>query len=417
MTATTVDTSVLKQFEPLKKLNEKQLILLESKHEVRGYKKGHTILEAGSSDNIEYFLLKGSLKLTANDGKTLTIDADTKAAKNAIAHLQPRQYTVKALKPSVLLLIDWSVLAQFIREAPKGFAPDQGSEIAEFNTPAELILNSFKQDLANNNFTLPSLPDVALSINQRINWDDCSAKDVAKAINADPSMVVKLISAANSPLYRGMSNAKSCDEAVSRLGLVTTKRLLNIYALRELFKTQQPSIKQKMQELWAHCEEVAAISYVLAKFVPGITPDQAMLAGLIHDIGVIPVLMYADSHHHLFGDDAAFDGIVSELKADVGQFMLKKWNWSDELINVVVQADNWTYTSAGTQPDYADIIIIAQLHAAVGKPIQRQVPPLDSVPAFLKLKDAELTPQKSLQIISDAKADVDEARKLLNISS
>ena len=117
MTTHHLNVDGLKKFAPLRKLNEQQLILLGTKDEVKLYKKKQVVLAAGSSDNIEYFLIKGKLKLTANDGRSMVIDSQSKTAENAIAHLQPRQYTVEALENTAMLLIDWSILAHFIREA------------------------------------------------------------------------------------------------------------------------------------------------------------------------------------------------------------------------------------------------------------------------------------------------------------
>lgn len=409
-----VDIETLKRFNLLGRLNEKQLILLESRHEVRVFQRNRVIFEAGSSDNIEYFLLDGEVELTAKDGKSFTINANTPAAKHAIAHLQPRQYQVKTKAKSQLILIDWSVLAQLVRQAPKTDPGIDEEAVQSFSNSQEYLFNCFKQDLASNNFTLPSLPDVALRINQSIDWDECSGQGVAKAVTGDPAMAVKLISAANSPLIRGMSSIKTCEEAVFRLGMETTQRLVWIFALRELFDSKEGAIKTRMKALWAHCVEVAAIAYLLAKYSKGLSPDEAMLAGLIHDIGVIPVLVYADANRDLLGDDS-LDDIADALKGEAGRLMLEQWDWSPELINAVVHAENWHYESAGDEPDYTDLVILAQLHAAIDKPEETRFPALDSVPSFNKLKTAELTPENSLKIIAEAREELEEAKSLLQM--
>lgn len=362
-----VEIDTLKQFSLLDQLNEKQLVLLESRHEVKEFRQNRVIFEAGSSDNIEYFLLDGEVELTAKDGKSFIIKANTPSARNAIAHLQPRLYQVRTKSRSQLILIDSSVLAKLVQQAPNTDKNINEETVQSFSTSQEYIFNSFKKDLASNNFTLPSLPDVALRINQSIDWDKCSGKDVAKVVSGDPAMAVKLISAANSPLIRGINKIKTCEEAVFRLGLETTQRLVWIFALRELFDSKESTIKARMKALWAHCVEVAAIAYLLAKYSEGLSPDEAMLAGLIHDIGIIPVLMYADANHDLIANDH-LDDIANALKGETGRLMLERWNWSPELINAVVHGENWQYESGCDKPDYTDLVILAQLHAAIGRP-------------------------------------------------
>lgn len=406
------DTDTLKSFEPLSKLTDQQLILLESKNEIRLFKENQVIIEAGSSDNIAYFLVKGKLELTARDGRSMTIEAGSHSAKNAIAHLQPRQYTVKALTASALLLVDWMILAQFIREAPR-ILQSTDDDLMEFDNPIDLVLDNFRQDLNNNTVLLPSLPDSALRVNEMINHEDCSTQDVARIISQDPAMAVKIITAANCPLFRGLSSIKTCEEAVSRLGLGTTQRLLRIYALRELFDSKNTSIKAKMQDLWAHCVEVAAIAFVLAKQLKNISPEQAMLAGLIHDVGALPLLKYIESQSFLFQAPRAIDEVVNALKAETGKMLLEKWNWPDELVSVVVNAENWQYEAESNQPDYTDIVIISQLHAAIlDKNISNSLP-IDATSSYKRFDELMLTQDTSLQIINDAKAEIEEVRGFL----
>ena len=149
MTGRQLDVDSLRQFQPLQKLNEQQLILLATKHDIKEFKKSQKVIAAGSSDNIEYFLLAGKLRLTAGDGRSMIIEANTEKAKNPIAHLQPRQYQVEAVENSRLLLIDWSILAQFMREAPKMNSRSEDA-VNEFNSSKEIILNNFREDLKNN---------------------------------------------------------------------------------------------------------------------------------------------------------------------------------------------------------------------------------------------------------------------------
>lgn len=411
MTKHRLNIDGLKKFAPLQKLNEHQLVLLESKHEVKLYKKNQVIIESGSTDNIEYFLIKGKLKLTADDGRGMVVDTGSKAAENAIAHLQPRQYTVEAVENTAMLMIDWSVLAHFLKEAPK--VKDSKDDTQEYSSPTELIIANFTQDLANNTLSLPSLPDMAMRIGELIAKDDCTSEGIATVINRDPAMAVKLISAANSPLFRGMASIKTCEDAISRLGQTTTQRLIRIYTLRELFSSNTPAVKDKMQSLWQHCEEVASIAFVLAKYTSGLSPDQAMLAGLIHDVGAIPLLNYIEAQSFMFEDPGAMDEVLDELKAMVGSALLQKWNWPDDLIKVAANAENWEYEQDSDQPDYVDLVVMAQLHAAIGKREFSHFPKLDTVASFGRMQDVELNPDKSFQIINFARADIDAARGLL----
>lgn len=403
----------LRKFSPLNRLNDKQLILLVSHHEIKEFKKRATVVALGSSDNKEYFLIQGKLQLTANDGKRMEIEGGTDAAMRPVAHLQPRQYKVKVLEAATFLLIDWLVLAQFIREAPSENTHLIDVQTSETDDPAELIRTSFYQDLSSNNFNLPSMPVVASNIRDAMEDQAFSVRGMAKLINADPAMVVKVISASNSPIYRGTSKIQSSSDAVVRLGMETTRQLVEIYALRELFGSHLGKLQSRMQVLWEHSQKVGAIAYTLAKLTSAVNPEQALLAGLIHDVGVIPVLHYAGEHPELIRDACMLEQVIRELRGDLGEIMLTKWGWSDEMLSVVKHAEDWRYESGEDEPDLTDIVIIAQIHAWIGCSDKPYHPPMEKIWAFSKMKEVGLTPEKSIEMLIGAKEQTEQVRRLI----
>ena len=65
-------------------------------------------------------------------------------------------------------------------------------------------------------------------------------------------------------------------------------------------------------------------------------------------------------------------------------------------------------------PDYADVVVLAQLHADMGRPGFHHLPRFDSLPAFRKLELGRLTPRKSLQALADAEQEILELRRILS---
>ncbi|OUS25201.1 hypothetical protein A9Q99_21605 [Gammaproteobacteria bacterium 45_16_T64] len=407
-------TKILRKFNPLNRLNEKQLILLSSNHEVRQYKKRSTVMTVGSSDNVEYFLIDGKIEVTAKDGKKKVVEAGTLSAMSPIAHLQPRQYDVQVIEKATFLLIDWMVLAQFIREAPKSGTNSGAAVSVDMNDPIDLVRGSFKHDLSSNNLELPSIPAIANHIRQAVASEDASCDLLSKLISADPVMVVKIISASNSPLYRGESKVLTCSDAVSRLGVDTTKQLVNVYALRELFGSKLGCLQARMQILWQTSQSVAAIAHTLATMTKTVDPEQALLAGLTHDVGVIPVLQYADSHTHFVTNVKDLEKVIEALRAELGGTMLEQWGWPEDMLNVVTNTGNWQYESGQEEPDLADIVIIAQVHAMLGSSYKQSHPPMDEITSFKKLESIGLTPSKSIQLLKDAKEQIQAVQKLVS---
>jgi len=69
-----------------------------------------------------------------------------------------------------------------------------------------------------------------------------------------------------------------------------------------------------MQRLWQHSCRVAAISQLLARLTTGLHPVRALLTGLMHDIGVLPVLVHADQFPALFAEPQQLDEVIARLR-------------------------------------------------------------------------------------------------------
>lgn len=411
--AMNIDIEILRGYSPLGRLSEDQLVLLSSRLTVRRLDAGSTLLEPGTRDNQAYFLLDGELLVQGADGQQSRIAPGTVEGRKPIAPVQPREVRVTAAVDSQVILIDLVILARLLKEAP---VPDKGTveeDDACEESPTYSLLMRFYQDLKTNRVTLPSLPDVAIRIQRVAEEKHSSAADVAKVLNQDPAMVVKLLRAANSPLYRGWSPIETSEDAIVRLGIHTTRQLITIFAMRELFRTRTHQLQERMLKLWQNSREVAAIAYVLAKMTPGLRPELGMLAGLIHEIGAIPIIQYAEHEFSLSKYPDLLEEAIEELREEIGVALLKQWGFSSELVEVVRHADDYLYDTGVDKPTYLDVVVLARLHAAIGKPQKQELPLMESVPAFRKLALGELSAGRSLKVLAQAQQELAAARSLV----
>lgn len=407
-----MDISALKSFQFLKHLSDQQLILLVNKSEILKLKKGDQLIEAGEDDSNEFFLLAGELDVKDPNkkiGGVKTLQANTPEGLKAITRERPRPYRVFAHSPAAVLKINLDLLKAVLSEAP--IDSYEVKQILREDQPADKqLFFDIYSDLRNNKLALPSLPDVALRVRKMIDDGD-NAKTIAQAVNTDPAITVKLIKAANSPLFRGTKEFETSAQAIVRLGLQTTKQLVTSFTLREVFKTKDPVIKKRLDQVWNYSIEIAAISHALAKQVPGLDPEQGLLAGLLHGIGNVPLLIYAGEYPALIADTEMLENALAEYGPNLGGVILKRWNFTDELIEVAQQANNWQRQHDGPA-DYCDLVQVAQLHAVLGKK-DSNTPPMEQVPAFEKVSQGKFTPETSMEVMEDAKQDIEETRKLL----
>ncbi len=274
-----------------------------------------------------------------------------------------------------------------------------------------LYLDCYKY-MQSDKLALPTIPDVSIKIRRAINEPSANSSKIARVVQIDPSITARLIKISNSPLYRGRRKIESCPEAITRLGLKAAQDIVTVFAMKAVFNAKSGLIRRKMQELWSHSSHVAAISAVLAHKTPGFDPDRAMLAGLVHDIGVVPILAYADRQPDLLAVPGDLAEAVRELRTQIGVQIIRKWDFPSDFEDVVVYAEDW-YRDSGPQATYSDIVMISQLHSYIGKVDPKRMPKMDELPAYKKLAAGNLDADLSINILDQVKDEIENIRSML----
>ncbi|MGR8932155.1 MAG: HDOD domain-containing protein [Gammaproteobacteria bacterium] len=275
-----------------------------------------------------------------------------------------------------------------------------------------LYLDCYKY-MQSDKLNLPTIPDVSIKIRRAINEPKANSSKIARVVQIDPTITARLIKISNSPLYRGRRKIESCPEAITRLGLKAAQDIVTVFALKAVFNAKSPLIRRKMQDLWSHSSHVAAISAVLAHKTPGFDPDRAMLAGLVHDIGVVPILAYADRQPDILASPADLSEAVRELRSQIGVQIIRKWDFPLDFEDVVNYAEDW-YRDSGPEPSYSDIVMISQLHSFIGKVDIKKMPKMDELPAYKKLAAGQLDADLSINILDQVKDEIENIRNMLN---
>ena len=410
------DPALLGRFHPFENLDSHQLLLLAQQVEWRQVARGEVIFRFGDIDSDEYFLLDGEVELSSQDGKGFKVDHRSVTANRQLARLRPRQYTATASRSCRLLVVDSDVIESLQEDA---VLEDGDYGVSEVSSMEEMedqeLLSEFRSALSRNQFVLPSLPEVAIRVRRLLEDESCSADKIAAVINADPSIAAKLIRAANSPVYHGAAQCDTTRNAIVRLGLNTTRQLVVSFAIKDLFSTESPKLKKAMQKAWQHSVEVAAISFIIAKMVrsDNHTQEEAMLAGLVHDIGVIGILAFAETHPGLMKADEQIERAVSKLRGDSGELILKQWKFPEEFVTTAKEVTNWE-RSHPFNADICDIVQIAKVHSYIWNKQTIPFPRMDKLPAFTKLPLGDLTPELTIRILEEAREQVASVKKMLS---
>lgn len=230
----------------------------------------------------------------------------------------------------------------------------------------DVFYNTILEEMDSGKLVLPTLPEVALQVREVVDDPDATAKQLAEIITTDAALSARLLKVANSPLYRGRTQIDSIQMAVSRLGLVMVRNLVTSLVMEQMFQATTNRLDKRLRELWEQSTKVAAASQVIAAKLPSIKTDEAMLAGLIHAIGVLPILMKADDDGDLIRDSKKLDNLIENLYPRLGATILKNWDFPANLVEVAEQHKNLNRNSGETGPDLVDVVQVAVLQSYNG---------------------------------------------------
>jgi putative nucleotidyltransferase with HDIG domain len=228
----------------------------------------------------------------------------------------------------------------------------------------EVFVNELLEDLESGKLQLPTLPEVALRVREVVDDENANAGQIAAIIAQDAALSARLIQVANSPLYRGRQEIDRLSMVIARLGNSLVRNLVTSQVMKQMFQATNDAIDQRLRAVWEHSVQVAAIARALAGQCPGIMPDQAMLAGLLHDIGTLPILYRAEEHDELLDSPELLDQLITRLHARIGGAILKHWKFPATLVAVTAEHEDLGRRHDGPA-DLVDIVQVANLQSHI----------------------------------------------------
>ncbi|MEM6640058.1 MAG: HDOD domain-containing protein [Pseudomonadota bacterium] len=271
------------------------------------------------------------------------------------------------------------------------------------------------RDIRSGRKRLPSMPDVAMRLRAAMQEDDVSIQRVARVIQADASTAGYLIAVANSPIYRGVQPASSVEQGVTRLGLATTRNLVTAHAMRSMFQTSSRSLAVALRQTWVRSARTAAFGALLASHCRDTRPDQAILAGLVMDIGCLPLLRALDESPLNTDDQACVTASLDAYAPRTGAEILERWRFDGELVAVARHRHQFDRVHDG-DGDLADLSLVARRLALASEPCNLALPPVAKLPAFQRLELGSLSVEDTIEMLMAAESELREVMRLLGVS-
>ncbi|PTU33054.1 HDOD domain-containing protein [Stenotrophobium rhamnosiphilum] len=273
----------------------------------------------------------------------------------------------------------------------------------------ERLMNAVREGIAKDRLPLPTLPEVALRIQELARDKNVTASRMAAEISRDPATAARLLRIANSSAQRSIRKIDNLQMAVARLGIDLTNSIVTTLTMSQLFRARSELVGRFLKASWVRSQEIAAMSHVMAAHFTVLKPELAMLAGLTHEIGVLPILRLADDFPEINEDPAALERVLQQLHPRTGCLVLRVWNFPPEIVDVPMLHLDFSRRHDGPA-DYADVVTVANLQSHVGQNTALADIDRTRVPAFQKL---DISPEVDVLEGGDIHDELQESYALL----
>ncbi|MBK9219804.1 MAG: HDOD domain-containing protein [Uliginosibacterium sp.] len=222
-----------------------------------------------------------------------------------------------------------------------------------------------ERELRTGEFVFPTSMQAAVMIRRALE-SDAGMSAVSKAISLEPVLSVKLLRMANSAFYNPSgTSVTDVLRALMRVG-VNNARTLAFAVIGDQLATaaEFAPVIRLAEQLWRHSLDVASLSFAICVQLENATPDTAMLAGMVHDIGQFYLLSRAHDYPELLEEQSELAEFILCWDKQVGQAVLRSLGTPDVIVDALDNQD--VCTGVWPPQKLSDIIFLA--NSAAGTP-------------------------------------------------
>ncbi|MDR2187123.1 MAG: HDOD domain-containing protein [Azonexus sp.] len=229
------------------------------------------------------------------------------------------------------------------------------------------ILDDIARDLSGD-VNFPTCMEAAILVRNTLKDPQASLERLVQIIGVEPLISSKLLRLANSVAYNPAGQEISdLTTAIIRLGFEAVRTTSLAVAMDQMLKSRNLSAYHDIgRQAWEHSLQVAAIARVLARRIGRIKPEEAMLAGLVKDIGIFYLLFRAAKYPDYHDNRAATLDLVQGWYASIGESLLHILGLPEPLIEAIHERGKPQHIEAPSS--LRDILYFANLLAAEAAP-------------------------------------------------
>jgi HD-like signal output (HDOD) protein len=250
----------------------------------------------------------------------------------------------------------------------------------------DLFVSGLLGEIDGGEVRLPSFPDVSVRVQRVLDDPKAAPAKIARVVGADAALAARVLRLANSSFLNPSGTPiKDLPVAVTRLGHQLVRCTALSFALQQMdLGTTEAGLKSRLRSLWQEGTLVASIAYVLARATRAANADEALLTGLLHNIGDLYLAVKAAGAGGT--PDPIWAEVVRRWRPRIARAILKQWSFPPAIVAAVAAQNATQPASAADTPadGLTDVLAaaIALLPAVFDR--DRLAERVASVPAFAR---------------------------------
>ncbi|MGB4466797.1 MAG: HDOD domain-containing protein [Azovibrio sp.] len=224
------------------------------------------------------------------------------------------------------------------------------------------VLEDIAKDLSGE-INFPTYLDASMTVRNVLRDPRVSVEKVAQVISIEPLIAARLLRLANSVTYNPAGKSiTDIRTAIHRVGFETVRTTALSVAIEQMLQSGNLAAFEDIGRLtWEHSLQVAAIARVLARRLGRVNPEDAMLAGMVHDIGVFYLLYRAAEYPEYKNNRADLLSLVIGWHESIGESLLYTLGMPEPIIEAIREHDQLKHVD--TPSSLADVLYFANLLA------------------------------------------------------
>lgn len=254
---------------------------------------------------------------------------------------------------------------------------------------------------------IATLPEITVKVVELVENPKSTAQDLNKVISGDPALCSRILKVVNSSFYGLPGQIASINRAIVMLGLNAVKNIAIAASLAKLFRGGDLTPTFAARDLWTHSQMTAVGAKMIANQLKLGLSDEAFLAGLIHDIGIMVEMQYDRNKlievFRTVGADGkgvpANDMMTAEQKVyeathqDFGSALCERWKFPKSFATVTGFHHRPMELPTESRTLTAIVYVADRLAGETGEGFRQDLLTLDIAPEvldFLKLNTEKL---------------------------